>query len=1043
MGEESKIGGYEPVDSENRILDYWKSKKIYAQAKKKVAKGKIFYFLDGPPYTSGKVHVGTAWNKALKDMVLRYKRMAGMNVWDRAGYDMHGLPTEHATEKKLGIHGREEIEKFGVNKFIEECRKLCVENMNLMNRDFQRMGVWMDFDNAYQSITPEFIEGEWWLVKKAHENGRLYEGLRTITWCANDGTALAKHELEYETVKDESIYLKFKIEGTKNEYLIIWTTTPWTIPFNLAVMVNPEVDYVKAKVDDEIWVVAKALTSFIPATANRKFEIVEEFKGKKLEGIKYHHPFEPDIQYFKDNEKKVPKMHTVILSEEYVDTSAGSGLVHCAPGCGPEDYEIGHRNGIPPFNELDEHGIFKKSMGKFAGMRAKVDDAKFVDALEKNGTLIATSPIEHEYAHCSRCHNPVVFRTTKQWFFKIEDLKEKMREFNRAVLWVPDYAGSRQFDSWLANLRDNSISRQRYWGTPLPIWKCGCGNYEVIGSREELKKKTGKLPEDLHLQNLNGLTIKCSKCKKEMHRVPDVLDVWVDAGSASWNCLNYPQDDKLFKKLFPADFILEGIDQVRGWFNILCVASMVAFQKPSFKAAYMHGFINDSLGRKMSKSLKNYILPEEVIEKYGADTMRYYMIGATKPGLDMSYNFEDMKLKFRNLSVLWNVHKFLIDYSDTIENADTKIAAKNLSIEEKYILSVLNSTILKVTELYENYRLNEVPEAIEFLFLELSRTYIQMIREKSVSGSEEEKQTVFAVIYTVLFETIKMLSTVAPFISEQIYLNLKNKFGLKTASVTLQKWPSAEKKYIDEELEKNMGVAKEILQAIYSAREASQLGIRWPVKDVIVATKEDNAKNAVKKLGDTIKTLANVKEIIIKEDLGLRKKVRADYKKLGPVFGEKTPKVIAQLSINSPETILGAIEREGKFSFRIDNEKVEVRTEHLLIESELPSHLVEAKFRGGSIYLNKDRNKELDSEGYAREVTRRVQELRKKSGMVKTGKIELFVKTKVDIKHWAKQIKDKVGAVRIDIDSDTSENYEHESKEKIKGEEFVIMMNKV
>ncbi|MBU0535754.1 MAG: isoleucine--tRNA ligase, partial [Nanoarchaeota archaeon] len=616
-------GPYNFKQVEESVLDFWTKKNIYLKAKSNNHNKKKYYFLDGPPYTSGKVHIGTAWNKSLKDSFLRYKRMNGIDVWDRAGYDMHGLPTEHATEKKLGITNKDEILKLGVDKFVEECKKLSVENMLVMNKDFQRLGVWMDFDDAYQSIKDEFIEGEWWLIKKAHENKRLYEGKKTMHWCRSCATALAKHELEYKEITDNSIFFKFKVTGSENEYLIVWTTTPWTLAFNLAVMVNPELDYVRAKVDGETWILSKALAGpVIQAVAEKKFEIISEFKGEEINGLKYEHPWINDIPSLKKVKESNEKVHTVIMSSEYVDVSAGSGLVHCAPGCGPEDYEVGHREGIPPYNEIDEQGRFPESMGKFAGLVAKKDDSKFIEAMDEKGRLIAKTPVEHDYAHCWRCHKPVVFKTTRQWFFRIEDLKEKMKELNKDIKWEPEWAGSRQFHSWLDNLRDNSITKQRFWGTPLPVWKCGnedageegCSNYVVVGDRAELKKLAGKLPKDIHKPWIDEITIKCDKCGKQMKRIPDILDVWVDAGCTSWICLDYPQKKELFEKMFPADFILEGKDQIRGWFNLLFVASMISMGKPSFKAVYMHGFVNDSQGRKMSKSLGNYILPEEVVD---------------------------------------------------------------------------------------------------------------------------------------------------------------------------------------------------------------------------------------------------------------------------------------------------------------------------------------------------------------------------------------------------------------------------------------------
>ncbi|MFH1440161.1 MAG: class I tRNA ligase family protein, partial [Candidatus Woesearchaeota archaeon] len=467
------------IQIEEEILELWKTNDTHAKIKKKNGLGKRFYFLDGPPYTSGRVHLGTAWNKSLKDCVLRYKRMKGFNVWDRAGYDMHGMPTAQAVQKELKLANKDKILEYGMDKFVRKCEEFSLKNMKIMNEDFKRLGVWMDFENAYYTIDPKYMESCWWLIKKADENKRLYLGEKTMHWCASCGTALAKHELEYKNITDKSIFLKFKILGSENEYLIIWTTTPWTIPFNLGVMVNPELEYVKIRLNIneekiEQWIIAKGLVGvFMGSVVGKKYDIVEEFKGDKLEGIKYRHPLHDMVpEVYDELDKNHDKTFSVVLSEEYVDLSAGTGLVHMAPGCGPEDYEVGHKNGIPPFNNLNEEGIFPDNMGVFARWTAKKDDKKFIEEFNKIGALIETTDVEHDYAHCWRCKEPVIFRTTKQWFFRIEDLKENMRELNKDIYWNPEFAGSKSFDSWLNNLRDNGITRQRYWGTPLPIWKC-------------------------------------------------------------------------------------------------------------------------------------------------------------------------------------------------------------------------------------------------------------------------------------------------------------------------------------------------------------------------------------------------------------------------------------------------------------------------------------------------------------------------------------------------------------------------------------------
>jgi isoleucyl-tRNA synthetase len=1031
---------------EEEMLSHWSKKKTYKKAKTRNKGKQPFYFLDGPPYTSGRVHIGTAWNKSLKDAILRYKRMKGYDVWDRAGYDMHGMPTEQGAEKELGIKFKDEIPKYGVDKFVTRCREFAVRNMGLMTRDFTRLGVWMDFENAYQPIKPEYIEGEWWLIKQAHLRKRLYEGEKTVHWCARCGTALAKHELDYKNVTEDSIFLKFPVMGRQKEYLIIWTTTPWTIPFNLGVMVNPNLEYIRAKVGDEVWIVAKGLApGVINSVADKQYAVLEELMGGKLEGLKYKHPLYDEIADFKELEKRSNKLFTVVLSEEYVDLSAGSGLVHMAPGCGPEDYEVGHREGMPPFNNLDEAGIFPKSMGKFAGLKAKRDDEKFIKALDETGLLIATTKVEHEYAHCWRCKRPIIFRTTLQWFFKVEDLKEKMRELNRQIYWVPDYAGSRNFDSWLASLRDNGITRQRFWGTPLPVWRCDkCKSYVVIGSLKELKKYAKEVPEDLHKPWIDQVKWEC-KCGGTMIRIPDILDVWIDAGSASWNCLDFPRKKALFNKLFPADFILEGIDQIRGWFNLLFVASIVAMEKPSFKAVYMHGFVQDSLGRKMSKSLGNYILPEEVVEKYGADTLRFYMIGGANPGNDINYNFEDMAMRSRNLMVLWNLHNYLLDYVQSNNLGKEDLVLDGASIEERYMMSRLNSTIRKTTEAMEAYRLNEVPDLAQELFLDLSRNYVQMVREKAAGGREEEKKAIAYVLFTTIMETLKQLAIICPFVTEKIFLNLKKEFRLEPQSIHHCDWPEAEQRHIDPELEVQMDIAQQIMQALLRARETSRLGVRWPLEEAIIATKDKAVIESLQNTSEIIRKITNIKRLDVRESLpGVKTSVKADYKNLGPEFGSLSPKIIARIMAESPESILAHLEKESKFTVSVDGTEVGVLRKHLVVEHQVPEPYVEAEFRHGRVYINTRLTKELEAEGFAREIMRRVQQLRKESGLVKTDMISLVLEVgelKQSLEAWREKIRERVGASTVSF-TKREQKFFAEKKERIRDREIGIYMGK-
>ena len=847
---------FNPKDIELEILSFWDKNEIYKKVVKKNEKGKDFLYLDGPPYSNGAIHIGHAWGKSLRDCLLRYKRMRGCKVLDKPGFDMHGLPIEVQVEKKFGIKNKQEIlDKFGLNKFIEECERFAVEQMHPMIKDFKRMGVWLDWENPYMTIKNSYIEGTWMALKKAKTNDFLYKGEKAMTWCARCATALAKHELDYEDVKVDSIFLKFKVVGSKDEYLVIWTTTSWTVPFNMAVMAHPDADYVKIKVDDEVWILAKAVIGpFVNMLLGKKYEIIEEMKGSDLEGLSYEHPLSKDYTAF-EQFSSVPKLHTVVLSKEYVDTNSGSGLVHTAPGCGTGDYEVGRANGIPPFNELDEQGVFSSKMGPFAGWVAKKDDKRFIEYYREQGFLIVNTEIEHSYAHCWWCKSPIIYKTTEQWFLAVSRLSKDMRELNKKIIWVPDWAGNRQFDSWLENLQDWCISRQRFWGIPLPIWECEkCDKYLLVESADELEKLSGKKLDNLHRPFVDGVTIKCD-CSNVMHRVPDVLDVWMDSGAAPWAALEKKDD-------FVLDFILEGKDMIRGWFNSLMCLSMVAFGKPSYKGVYMSGMIMDAKGRKMSKSLKNIISPYEVIDDVGADTMRFYMIGGAKPGLDLNYNFNDIKVKMRSLGVLWNLHKFLIEFA-RLNKFGAGTAPKSFALEEKYMLSYLHRTVGEVTQLFEDYKLNEPPEKIENLFLELSRFYIQLVREKSVSGSLEDKKAIFRVMYDCILSSVKMLAPVAPFTSEQIYLNLKEHFELKEESVHLCDWVEYDENLVDTDLESEFEIAKDVIQSILAGRERVGYGVRWPLPKVEVFVNKENFVPALEKLSSLIEVQTNVKELIV------------------------------------------------------------------------------------------------------------------------------------------------------------------------------------
>ncbi len=1058
-----RFPNYNHRELEPEILKYWGEHKTLESLRDKNKKGKKFYFLQGPPYTSGRIHLGHAWNMALKDMVLRWRRMQGYKVWDRAGYDMHGLPTEQKVMAKLNLKNKEEIEQFGLKKFISECGVFCVEMMNAMNRDFKQLGITMDFSQPYQPITKEFMEAEWWLIKQAHKKKRLYQGLRTMHWDAATQTAVAKHELEYKNVTDTSIYMKFPLKERKNTFFIIWTTTPWTIPLNLAIMANPGLTYVEVQVGSEIWIMARERMEHVLEKAGvgsgTPLKTLTEYPGKALEKVAYNHPL--DVKRHLPAELQGnPRLFTILLSSEYVDAASGTGLVHCAPGCGPEDYEVGHLHHLPPFNCVNEAGFFE-IFGPFTGLRAKLDDKQFIQLIEESGSLLAKEAYTHEYPHGERSHQPVIFRTTKQWFFKVEDLREKILKANEKIYWNPE-AAKNAFRSWIENLRDNSITKQRYWGTPVPIWQADDGDYIVVGSVAELEKLSKQKISNMHIPDIDQIVIrkKGRGGKEKLYkRIPDVLDVWIDAGTVSWNCLDYPMDKHRFKEFFPPDFILEGKDQIRGWFNLLMVASFLALDKPSFKNVFMHGFLNDVGGVKMSKSLGNIIAPDELLQKHGADVLRYYM-SQTTVGEDINFSWEECALKQRNVLILWNIHKFLISLAR--ENDLNPFALnltgmqKSFAVEEKYILSKLHHTIAQVTALLEKYKLDEIIAPLEELFLALSRTYIQMIREKSALGNGEEKKVCLYTIAHVLLEQLKMFQIVAPFVCEAIYLNLCDEFGegslkssLKEPSISHCAWPTAEKKLMNSQLERDMELLQQIMQTSLAAREKAKLGVRWPVQEIIVVTENKEIVKAVRNLQDIFMMQLNCKNVTVQKEIsGIRVKVKPDYGKIGLAYAELSPQVIAKLALDSAETIMSHINKEGAYVFRVEGREVRITREMLQMEHIVPEPYHQVEFKQGFVYLNGQRSELLEGEGYAREVMRQIQGLRKSTGLEKKDRIKVHLKVSVQMKgmleKFAVEMQEKVGAVELQLSAaEPARAYAQQSEFKIKQEQMKVWFEKV
>lgn len=835
------------LEEENKVQEFWEKEKIPKKVRAQSAeREKTFYFMDGPPYATGHIHMGTALNKILKDVALRSHRMMGFNVFDKPGYDTHGLPIEHKLEKMLGIKDKREIEKMGVEKFVEECRAYATKFIDTMNKEFENLGVWMDWENPYMTLTNEYIEAIWWTFKKAEEKGLLYLGKYPVHVCPHCGTAVAYNEIEYVKQTDTSVYVKFPVKDQENTFLVIWTTTPWTLPGNTGIMVHPSFDYSYVKMSNgETWIIAKEKVQELMDAIEAGFVIEKTVKGKELEGIHYENPLRKHL-----NLSEMENAYRVILSQRYVNLEEGTGLVHSAPGHGKEDFDEGSKQGLPAISPVEMNGLMTKEAGKYAGKKCRVVDEEIIADLEKDGVLVYKHPYTHDYPVCWRCSSPLLMLSTPQWFFNIRKIQGKLLEENNKVEWIPPWMQARM-QNWLESLGDWPVSRKRYWGAPLPIWRCEkCGKKRVFGSFSELKKEAKLDKEiDLHRPYIDRITLPC-ECGGRMKRVEEILDVWFDSGVSSWAALGFPQKKELFEKFWPADLNLEGTDQFRGWWNSQLITSVICFDRAPYKKILTHGIVLDVKKDKMSKSKGNAITPEEVIKKFNRDFMRYYLI-KTSRGEDFAFDFNGFKDVKRFFNILWNSLNYSAMYLDT--KLGERVVIGEPKAEDHWILSRINSLNKKLREKYESCLFYEAVELAEqFILEDFSRTYIKLIRERV----DTEKNLLSSVFSKVLFDFLRLFAPIAPHFCEFAFQGTKDKKSKE--SIHLYGFPEIEEKRIDGKLEKTMALCREISQSILAIRSEHNLRLRWPLKKLVVKT---GSGKELGQLKSALARMCNVLEI--------------------------------------------------------------------------------------------------------------------------------------------------------------------------------------
>ncbi|WP_247003404.1 isoleucine--tRNA ligase [Halosolutus gelatinilyticus] len=1077
---------YDPHALEQRVFDYWDEVDAYEQTVEHRSDGESFFFVDGPPYTSGAAHMGTTWNKTLKDAYIRFHRMCGYDVTDRPGYDMHGLPIETRVEERLGFENKKDIEEFGEENFIQECKDYANEQLEGLQSDFRDFGVWMDWENPYKTLSPEYMEAAWWGFAKAAERGLVEKGHRSISQCPRCETAIANNEVEYEDVEDPSIYVTFDLED-RDGAIVIWTTTPWTIPANTFVAVDGEGDYVGVRAEkdgeEELLYVAEAKHEEVLREGRYEdYEVVEELTGEDLIGWSYEHPLAEEVPDRVDAEGAFE-----VYAADYVETDGdGTGLVHSAPGHGEEDFLRGRELGFPIFCPVGSDGVYTEEAGKYAGQFVKDADPEITADLEENGALLASGTVHHSYGHCWRCDTGIIQIVTEQWFITITDVKDELLENIEDSEWHPEWARDNRFHDFVQEAPDWNVSRQRYWGIPLPVWtpedRDDDEDMIVVGTREELAERVDQDvdPEevDLHKDTVDDLTI--TEDGTTYTRVPDVFDVWLDSSVASWGTLDYPEDDSRFDELWPADLIIEAHDQTRGWFWSQLGMGTAAVGEIPYETVLMHGFAQMPDGRAMSKSKDILVDPHEAIDRHGRDVMRMFLLSNNPQGDDMRFSWEGMQTMENHLRTLWNVFRFPLPYmrldgfepgiatpsqrdggSAERRSADSRAAKPrddgetagvtledvddDLELVDEWVLARLQSTKAEMTEHFEDYRQDRALDALlEFVVEDVSRFYVQAVRERMWEEEDSaSKRAAYATIYHVLRESVVLLAPYAPFVSDEIYGTLTGDAGFDT--VHMCDWPAIDEYWADEQLEEDVAFLRAIEEAGANARQQAGRKLRWPVPRVVVAADDDRVVEAVERHGDLLADRLNAREVeLVRPDERwgeLRYSAEADMSELGPAFGDRAGRVMNALNeARIEEPAVEAIE-DAVADVLEDDE--EITEEMISFVSQTPEDVAGTAFGlngddRGVVYVDASLTEDIESEGYAREVIRRVQEMRKDLDLDVEERIALELE--IDDDRVADLVADRESLIREEVRADELRSVEdgHRKEWEVEGVEMVI-----
>ena len=1022
------------VEREKEVIDFWNKNEIFKKSIKNREGYPTFMFYDGPPTANGKPHIGHIETRVFKDVIPRFWTMKGYEVPRKAGWDTHGLPVELEVEKMLGINGKPQIEKYGVEPFIKKCKESVWTYKHEWERMSERVGFWADMENPYVTYHDDYIESEWWALKTINDKGLLYKGHKIVPYCPRCGTALSSHEVAqgYKDVKETSCIAKFKVKNEENTYILAWTTTPWTLPSNVALCVSPKDKYVEIKVSNgEKYILAEALVSSV---IKDEYEVIRSYIGDELYGTEY----EPLYSF-----AKLDKKAYYVVADSYVTLTDGTGVVHIAPAFGEDDSRVGRDNDLPFLQLVDEAGKFSAETGEWAGTFVKDADKLVLKDLEERGLLFAALPYEHSYPFCWRCDTPLLYYAIDTWFIKMSALRDRLVANNNTVNWMPENIKEGRFGNFLENVIDWGLSRSRYWGTPLPVWECECGHYHVIGSREELKKLGDNVPDnvELHKPYLDGIKIKCEKCGKDMTRVPYVIDCWFDSGSMPFAQYHYPFENKeLFEKRFPAQFISEAIDQTRGWFYTLMAISTLLFDRAPFENCLVLGHVQDKDGLKMSKHKGNVVDPWSVLDKQGADAVRWYFCASSSPWLPTRFypeGISEYQRKF--IGTFWNTYAFYVLYADIdkFNPTEYKLEYDKLSQMDKWVLSKLNTLIKDVDAGMTEYKVTESARAIQDFTDELSNWYVRRCRERFwESGMEQDKINAYMTLYTCLVTLAKVSAPFVPFMTEQIYQNLVRNFD-KTApeSIHLCDFPVADEKMIDKELEESMEKVLEIVTLGRACRNVSNMKNRQVLSKVYVGMKG----TLDEKYYYIIKEELNVKEIEFKDDVSefVSYNVKPNLKTVGPKYGSILPTINQMLRGGDGTTFVKELNETGKVVLEIGDAKIELVEEDLLIETTKSEKYISSAENDVTVVLDIELTPELIEEGFVRELISKIQNLRKESGFEVQNHIEIYYSDNKKIGEIIEKNKEQIADETL---ADLIEAGKGENELDINGEKVMIKL---